>query len=140
MGKMISALLIVFVLELTMFVFQWAVPNSSLFTWLIDPSNTNQDFSNVPFLTLFNSSITSLIGLLGLGIVLAVTIFIRIEGAYAIIAAAIFTFMFSIIHFWVFIYSQAGLQDSSAVVATMITAPLLIFYVITVIDWIRRPD
>lgn len=140
MGKMISALLLVFVIELTMFVFQWGIPNSSLFTWLIDPSNTNQDFSNVPFLGLFTSSMASLVGLLGVGIVIAVTIFVRIEGAYALVAIAFFTFLFSIVHLWVFIYSQDVLQGANVIVATIITAPMLIFYVVTVLDWIRRPD
>ena len=136
MGKMITALMLVFAIEFSLFIFQFNVSGSSLFDFLTNPTSSGlEEFS------LYNLFVDSLETLTVLGAVIATSLFIiRPETIPALIALSVITFIFSIIHLWTVIASQSVFGDASNIVATIIAAPLLIYYLVTVIDFWRKPD
>ena len=135
MGKMTMALLVVFAIELAMTLFlTGGNGHTSLYTLLIDPSGLAGD----SFFLMFVGRIAA-IGTLS-AIVAGFLFLIRVEPAYAIITATFITFGLNIVGLWTAINSQATFGDSNALIATIICAPLLIFYIMASMDYIRSPN
>lgn len=139
MGKFMAALLLVFVLELSMFLFVAADSSNNggttLFTWLKAPvSSSNPFYGNI----LQNIEKIATIS----AIVVGFFFIVRVEVAYAGIAVVAVTFFLNITRFWAFIASQGAWGtdvNSGWLPATLICAPIIIFYTIATFDYIRQP-
>lgn len=136
MGKMTMALLVVFAVELamTLFLTGGGGSNTSIYTLLINPSGMEGN----SFFLMFISRIGA-IGTLS-AIVAGFLFLIRVEPAYAILTATFITFGLNITRLWTAINSQAAFGDSNALIATIICSPLLIFYIMACMDYIRSPN
>jgi len=136
MGKMTAALILVFAIELalTLFLNQSASTNpTALYSLLNNPVglSTNNLFA------LFAGRMAAIAALSA--IVVGFFFIIRIETAYALIAATFILFAWNIVHLWLAISSQGIFGGAGPLVATLITGPLLIFYIMATMDWIRAP-
>jgi len=139
MGKMIAALWIVFVIEISLTIFQMpTLTNTALVTFLKGPSATT--LSELSFFSIFNERIGAL--LIAGAVFVGALFVLRPEIVPAGVALTLFTFIYSIISLWQAINSQAIFTDagSSGLIATIITAPLLLYYIIVVFDYFRKPD
>jgi|TARA_R100000750_G_C2345491_1_gene96122 uncharacterized membrane protein len=64
----------------------------------------------------------------------------NIYALYAGMGVVLITFIMSIAHFYTFIFSQlssSGIRDFSHPISLLITTPLLLFYLITMTEWVR---
>ena len=136
MAKITAALILVFAIELSMFlVINNPSTHTSLFSYIVDPSNT----LNNPFYNLFTGQIGQ-IASIG-AVVVGFFFILRTEVIYAGVSIVIIAFITNIVQVWVLIRSQSWFNDptTSGTVATLITAPLFIFYLIATLDYIRQP-
>lgn len=135
MGKMVTALIIVALMELSLQLFTTSgATETSLITFLTDPST----WSLASFLDLIVGNISLLVG--ASAIVAGLYFYSRDNAIYAGFASIALGFGILLARFWAFIYSQAVLGDSAWVIATLICLPVFIFYLITVFDYGRKPD
>lgn len=137
MGKMTGVILMAFAIELALALF-WQTPttHTSLYTYLTNPSDTGSN----PLYNLIYDNIGKIATLSA--IIVGFFFILRVEVAYAGVAIVFFAFVAQIAQLWNIIRSQAWFPDpqSAAIVATICVAPLLVFYMITCLDYIRRPD
>lgn len=137
MGKMTGALLLCFAIELSLSIFLISTPtgtHSALYNFLINPDFYGSDawFGDIL------SKITS-IATLGV-IVVGLFAFIKLEPIYAAMTIAIYSFILNIIRLWSTVNSQITLGPMSGYIATVVCAPLLIFYIMACLDYIRSPN
>ena len=135
MGKITSALIIVFVIEVALVFFSGTTyPNSILYTFLMNPTG----WSTMAFYLLMLAILTGSV----IGIVSSSFYQINQFALFAIAGVVIITFVGNIIHLWNFINAQLGgiLNDTvmGGLIASLITAPLIIFYLVAVVEWTRQ--
>lgn len=137
MGKMVAALLLAFTLELALALFMTGdTSHTSLYSYLIDPSSS----SSSAWYGFFFENIGKIATLSA--IIVGFFFIIRTEVAYAGIVIVAIAFISNIVSVWQAVSSQEwfSTQQNANLVATLICAPLFIFYLISVFDYIRRPD
>ena len=134
MGRLANALLLVVALEMSMIIFTGIQSNdTSLMLFLLQPQlwvmNLLPDW-------LFGT----IIGLGGAAIIIG-SFFSRSDWVWRMTLAAVFvTFGFTVAHFNTFIRSQAFLGSSNEWVAAFATIPLMLYFVVTIIDFINAKD
>lgn len=143
MGKLTGALLLTFVIELALVLFAGNSDSStSLYNVLMNPSNIIG--------TAFYLAVIALFVIGGAAIIVPGSIVqVNQWALYAVFATFVIGFSLNIAHLWSFISSQlASIMDPGVtcsiatfctgwLIATMITAPLLVFYWIAVSEWAR---
>lgn len=133
---MTAALLMAFAIELGLTLFFSANSSSNptaLYTLLTNPIGLD---SNSLFL-LFTGRIAAIAALSA--IVVGFFFILRIETAYALVAGTFVLFAWNIVHLFLAIQSNLVFGDARTLVAILITAPILLFYIMASIDWIRQP-
>jgi len=133
MGKFTYAILLVFIVELSLWLFGGtSYSNSSLFNLLTDPS-TLMTSSWYAIITI------ALAAFAGSAFIIGNLYSINIYALYAGIGTAFIGFALSIVHLWSFINGQLVAVDPklALVVSALITAPLLIYYIISITEWVR---
>lgn len=149
MGKFTSAILLMVAIELALYLFMsqtcvnipsdisdtgQAACHTSLLNMILSPTGLSSD----AFFSLILGNIGKIATLSA--IIVGFFFILRIEVAYAGIAIVAATFVWNVVQLWTAIRSQGVFGDSASLVATIIAGPLLIFYIIAVMDYIRRPD
>lgn len=137
MGKMTMALIFVVGIELALTLFMsnsTSTDHTVLYNLLIDPSNLGLS----GFYQLFIARIGA-IGALS-AIVAGFLFLVRVEPAYAILSATLITFSLNIAQLWITINSQGVFGDAHSLVATLIVSPILVFYIMACMDYIRSPN
>lgn len=136
MVKITAALLIVFLIEVSLYFFGGGGYNSSvLFSFLMSPEGATATIFYGLFYTILFASAAATIVPGG---------FYQVNqwALFAVAALAMLTFVTSITHLWAFVNGQLiGLFSNSAMgglIASLITAPLLIFYLVAVSEWTRQ--
>jgi len=133
MSKITYALLTVFVVEFCLFYFAGQNTSStSLFALLSNPSDIT---SNALYVLIFIAiGVFAASVIVPGGIVQFNTYF-----AYAGVAAAAVTFIVTLAHLYTYINTElAGYSVIMAqFIAIIITAPLIMFYLIAMIEWVR---
>ena len=132
MGKFIYAVLSVIVIEISLFLFAGTTyTNSSLFTLFQDPSALTQS----AFYLLIAAALT---------IWAASTIIpgnlwqINIYALYAGIAIILLGFIATLSHFWIFINGElSGVVSDPWIFASIMTFPLIVYYLLAVSEWVR---
>lgn len=141
-AKILIALALVFAIELTASLFVTCVPGSgiaceektSLFTFLLNP----QDWSAAGLINLFQSDLF-LIG--GATAIIVGSIFLKNDFiVYAGIGGVLFGFGQTLYQLWQYINSQSVFGDASGMIATAILGPIMIFFIVTILDFVRGRD
>ena len=136
MGKITGALIMVFLIEVSLVFFGGtSYNNSALYSFLINPTGfTTMVFYAAMLLILTASAAATIVP----------TSFYQIN-QWALFAAAgigFITFIASITHLWAFINGQlVGIFSNPSIggiTASLITGPLLIFYMVAVVEWTRQ--
>jgi len=143
MGKLIAALLLVFAIEVALVTFGGVGgDNTSLFTFLMDMSSWQTTGFWLLIVALFSISAYATI---------VPGSFVQVNqwALYGIACAILITFFASIAHLWSFMGSQLGsIMDPGKIcsisnfciswwIASLICAPLGIFYIISISEWFR---
>ena len=135
MVKLTAALIIVFVIEVALVFFGGtSYNNSSVYDFLINPTS----FTSSAFIIMM----TLIVVVAGAAYIVPGT-FIQLNqwALFATAAALMLTYALSITHLWAFLAGQLGsIFDATFgnLIASLICAPILIFYVITIIEWSRN--
>jgi len=136
MGKFVYAILLVFVVELALFLFQGTTyVNTPVFELLLNPNNL---LSDVIYIALLLA-----LGALGASVIIPGNfIQLNVYAIYAGLAIAFISFIASIAHLWTFVNDAiGGLEGVATVDATwisgLIVAPFIIFYLLAVTEWVR---
>ncbi len=146
MAKLTAALLLAFVLETALVIFggfSADTDRSSLFTMLMNPSALTN--------TIFYGLIVALFAIAATAMIVPGS-FVQVNqwALYAVMAGSVLAFAMQIAHFWSFLAGQlSAILDPTVtctvathcngwLIATMITAPLLIFYLIAIAEWARN--
>jgi hypothetical protein len=110
------------------------VNHTALFGFIQNPT----DWSNTIFILLFGSVLS---GIILAGAFVGSLIFGKTDlMVFATVTTTLLTFCIPITSLWQLIYEEIGLWGSNAVgiyMASLITAPLLILAVFTIINWWR---
>ena len=132
MGKFVYAIMLVFFIEFALYFFAGAdYAQTSLFGFILNPSD-----SSVFYVLLY----AAIFALGTVGIVATAFFQINIYGVYAGMAAVLLTFFMSIVHLVGFLDSSLASKISpefSLFIISLISAPLIIFYLIATIEWVR---
>lgn len=133
MGRLVYALITAFAIELGLYLFSGAnYTQSTLFGLLLDPSNLP---SSSLYLVIFGA-----LAAIGASVIVIGTFWnINIYGIYAGMALAFLSFILVIVHLWVFINGQLSelITANSSIIATIITTPFLLAYMIILADYVR---
>ena len=134
MGKFIYAVMMVFSIEFALYFFGGSqFSQTSLFGILFDPTTilSNPLYSTVILVTLAAFAASVIIP----GNFYQINIF----ALYAGIMVVFITFSLSIVHLWQFMYGQLSAisVDFAQPITILIVSPLLAFYLITGIEWVR---
>ena len=134
MGKIIYALLLAFTVQFALVLFAGqSFPASSLYTFLMNPTEWDNG--------LFIGAINDILLLLGGASIIAGLYFIRNEFIlYLGLAAVFFSFGISFYNMWQFINQQAILGQGAGTIATLIITPIVLTYIILVLDFARGKD
>lgn len=146
MGKMSSALLIVFAIEVSLFIFSKpgdTSENTSLFQFLINPQSWTQ-LSFMSYITL------AVVGI-GAGTIIIGSLITGRDWVWrAGVAATFVTFGAVIFHLWIFLFAhldsifETGATEGpirlGQILATLIVAPLLIYFITVIFDFISGKD
>ena len=133
MSKIAYSLLMVLLLEAGLYFFGGTTyTNTSLFDLLLNPV---EFFSNYWYIAV----------LAALGVFAAATVIpgsfyqINIFAMYAGLSAMFMTFSVSIINLWRFLNGSLAALDPvlSQLILFMVISPILIFYIISVVEWVR---
>lgn len=135
MGKIMYALLMVFSIEFAL----------TLFGGQNIVSTTLYDFVSNPTVIKSSAIFAAVIIALGLFAKAVVTpgqyAQVNLFAMYAGLAIVFIYFLYSIVHLHVWLVGQLSTlmasQQLAGFITTMITAPLLIFYMIAVVEWVR---
>ena len=136
MAKLTAALIMVFIIELSLVFFGGTSYNqSSLYSFLINPTG-------------FGSAVFSL---LMLAILVTSALAQIVPGSFyqvnqwalfSVAGVAMISFVGNIAHLWAFINGQlVGIFSNAQMggfVASIITAPMLIFYIVAIVEWTRQ--
>lgn len=133
MGKFVYAIMMVFMIEYALWLFGGtSYVTTSLFGILFNPT------------TLLSSQlyilITFALAAFAASVIIAGNFYqINIYALYAGVVAAFFSFIFSIVHLYTFLYGQLEsiYVEMAGPITILITAPLLIFYLISCLEWVR---
>ena len=136
MAKLTAALIMVFLIEISLVFFGGASYNqSSLYSFLINPTGFG---SAVFYLLMLAILVTSTFAQIVPGSFYQVNQW----ALFAVAGVAMISFVGNIAHLWAFINGQlVGIFSNSQMggfVASIITAPMLIFYVVAVVEWTRQ--
>lgn len=136
MGKMIAALILAVVIEIGLNLFATSgATETSLTTFIKNP----QDWSLTSLIDLVSNDV--ILGIIGSTAIVAGLLFFSRENAlYASFAIVALGFGILLSRLWAFIYSQNIFGDSNILIASLICLPLLIFYLISILDYARKPD
>lgn len=134
MGKIVYTLLIAFVVQLALITFAGQdIPTSALYTFLTNPVEWDN--------SLFISAINDVLLILGGAAIIAGLYFIRNEFIlYLGLGAIFFSFGISLYNLWQFIAQQALLGQGAEFVATIVIAPIILLYIVTIFDFARGKD
>lgn len=134
MGKIVYALLLAFVTQFALVLFAGQnFPGSSLYNFLLNPTDWEG--------TLFIGAINDILLLLGGASIIAGLYFIRNEFIlYLGLAAVFFSFGISFYNAWQFINQQAILGEGAVYIASLVMAPIILVYIILVLDFARGKD
>lgn len=136
MSKIIYALLVLFAIDFSIYLFAGtSYSNSSLFGLLSDPSNLVQS-------SLYDKLNVAL-GALGLTTIVIGTFFnLNIYGMYASISAVFLSFSKILVNLWNFINGELRILevDGHSAIATIVVAPLMLTYLILVANYVRAND
>ena len=132
MGKFIYALMLVFMYELSIWLFAGATySNTTFFSFIFNPTTTD------PFYIVLYAII---LGVGTVGIIASAFFQINIYGVWGIFVGVVLTFFASIVHLSSFIYSEIASVISPSFANTvtgLIIAPLSIGYLIACAEWLR---
>lgn len=132
-SKFTHVLLMVFLVELAMYLFAGTgYTKTPLFNLLTEQLGF---FNNPIYL-----NVVSGIGLFAIAAIFVGTFFqFNINAIYASLAALTVTYIFALVQFWALINSQLHVNspELSLLIPTFIVAPLLIYYVVATMEWIR---
>ena len=142
MGKMMSALLLIFAIEMALFLFVSGdtADSTSLFSFLLNPN-----ISSAPFYIYLTSAISGV----GLALIVVGSFFTKTEFIWRAGVVTVFTsFSGVLIRLWQFIEKEGAMfggigtsgVSTSAVIATIIVGPLLIFFLMAAVDFISAKD
>ena len=139
MGKMMNALMLVFGIELAIFIFvKPGYEATSMFGFFIDLISWNTD----SFLK-FSIDKIALLGIAGIVVGAFITKHDWIWRA-GMASATFFTFGSVIAQFWGFLNAHLGSiitsADASQYIAAIITAPLMFYFIFAAIDFISGKD
>ena len=137
MGKMLStALVSVFIIELALtYVVGWGITETGLYKTLIAPS----DILTLGFYTI-------MLGVLAISTLAVITpgLFYSVNqwALFAVASGSMITFVATLAHLWSYIYAQLYSFPNiggtfATLIATIITAPLIIYYIAAVVEWSR---
>jgi len=134
MGKFVYAVIMVFVIELALYLFGGtSYSTTSLFNLLFNPSI----LISSPFYIL----ITVALAAFAASAIIPGNLYqINIYALYAGMAAIFITFTLSIIHLWQFTYGElSGIltMNFAQIITTLIIAPFLIYYLLASAEWVR---
>ena len=134
MGKYIFAVLTVFAVEFALYLFGGQnISQTSLFGILFNPSGIG---SNALYI-----AITLAVTTFGVASIIPGNIYQNYISLFYVGIVAIFiTFALSLSHFYVFIYGELQpllTDDFARAITILITAPLLAFYIMSSLEWIR---
>lgn len=143
MGKMMVALVIIFIIELGMSLFISCYPGEGvtcegktyLFTFLMNP----QDWSASNWIEWITSNVLLFGGTLA--IVAGLTLFTKYEFlVYMGVAAVFWSFGETIFHLWQQLANISFFGDAGTPIATLLIGGLLIYFMISVLDYARGRD
>jgi len=136
MSKLTGALLIVFLIELSLVFFGGTTyDKSSLYSFLINPTGFGA--------SVFYLAMAAILAVSALATVVPGAFYqVNQWALFAVAGVSIITFVANITHLWAFINGQlVGIFSNptmGGLIASLITAPLLIFYIVAVIEWTRQ--
>lgn len=136
MGKMVPALMTVFLLEIALIYFGGtSYTQTALYTFLSNPTGYT---SSAFYLVLVGILTASAAAVIVAGSFYQVNQWALFAGA----GVAVITFVANISHVWGFVNGQlVGMFSNSEMggfIATLITAPLFLFYLVAVVEWSRQ--
>lgn len=133
MGKFMYAVLMVFFIEFSLWLFAGVdYVTTSLFGILFNPTTMS---SNALYVLIIVT-----LGAFAASVIIPGNFYqINIYALYAGIAVVFFSFVFSIVHLFSFVYGQL---ESVALglalpITILITAPLFIYYMMATVEWVR---
>lgn len=134
MGKLTTALILVLFIDITLFIFAGSDYSfSALFNLARDPSDLASNNVYKTFLKI--ATLATVAGIFA-GLILQ-----KYEvGVIALIVATLITFTLSIVNLWIFLdasFSEIIGSNVSWLGASILTIPLLIFYLVTMLEMIR---
>lgn len=159
MGKMTMGLILIAGIEFALYLFTGSQDSTnSLLQLLLNPVGAFTGFTS--FLNCFGSALSCSGGAVGsnalitavqlvfVGLTLITALlagtgilFKQDTVIYASLAAFFGVFALSIVKLWNFIYSNLGNVSASAgIIASLICAPLIVTYIITIVDFARGRD
>ena len=136
MGKFVYAVLTAFIIELALYLFSGTTyGTTSIFNLIMNPTSLTSAAFYVTLvfaITVFAAST----------IIPGNFIQINIYALYSGLAVSLISFTASIAHLWVFTHGQltglGGMAEADAVwIASVITAPFLMFYMLAIAEWMR---
>jgi len=137
MGKMLGmALLSVFIIEIGLTFFAGdTITNSALYLLLIEPTAIT---SSAFYLVMLGVVAGTVIAVVTPGFIYQINQWALFAGA----SATGLTFVITLGHLWGYIYSQITPftvigEPFAVLISTIITAPLIIFYITAMIEWSR---
>lgn len=135
MGKYAYAVMMVFSIEFALWLFGGTnYSTTSLFGILFDPTTLE---SNPLYSTII---IVALAAFAASAIIPGNLWSINIYALYAGIAVVFIGFSLSIVHLWQFVYGElSGMLtiELATPITILIIAPILTFYIITTVEWVR---
>ncbi|GAG57368.1 unnamed protein product [marine sediment metagenome] len=133
MGKFTYAVLMVFLIEMALWLFAGTeYSQSTLFAIISDPSTL---LSNPLYIL-----ITVTLVAFGAAAIIPGNLFqVNIYALYAGLSAIFISFSVSIVHLWQFIYGElSGITIEFALPITiLIIAPFLVTYILATVEWVR---
>jgi len=136
MGKLTAALLIVFLIEVSLVFFGGTTyAQSSLYSFLMNPTG----FSASVFYLLM----AAILAVSALATVVPGAFYqVNQWALFAVAGVSLITFVANITHLWAFINGQlVGIFSNAqmgGLIASLIAAPLLIFYIVAIVEWTRQ--
>ncbi len=131
MGKFTYAVLMVFTIELALYIFTGTeYATTTLFDMLLDPSTLIAN----PLYILFGVSLV----VFGASAIIPGTFYQnQISFMYLSIAVAFLSFSMSIVHLWTFINGELSGLGLGNLISLLIISPILIYYIIATTEWVR---
>ena len=134
---MTAAILLTFAIELSLSIFLISTPtgtHSALYNFLVNPDLYGSD-------SWFGDILSKITSIAALGvIVVGLFAFIKLEPIYAAMVIAMYSFILNIVRLYTAISSQSSFGPMSGYIASIVCAPLLIFYIMACLDYIRSPS